>query len=107
MGLAQHDSRECPHCGATFTVFSVFNRDVRCMTKGWLRRHAKKCKDRTPAERRKWAKPYIGKDRYESSLVVDMTHPGMLDATSDTQPTRDHGPHPEERHQREVDGHEE
>jgi hypothetical protein len=91
MGVDQLDSRECPHCGATFTVFSVFNRDVRCMTKGWLKRHTHKCKDRTPAQRRKWAKPYIGKDRYESALVVDMTHPGMCDQPSHSEVTNDQG----------------
>jgi uncharacterized C2H2 Zn-finger protein len=80
VGVQHRDSEECPHCGAVFSVLSIFNRDVRCMTRGWLKRHSWKCKERTPAERRKWAKPYIGKDRVDSALVVDMEHPGMIDS---------------------------
>jgi hypothetical protein len=51
--------------------------DALC--KIWRRRHERGCERRTPAQRRKWAKKYEGLDSSESSIVVDMTHPGFID----------------------------
>nr|CEK42272.1 hypothetical protein PQBR57_0319 [Pseudomonas fluorescens SBW25] len=33
--------------------------------------------NKTPGERRSWAKKYVGKDTTESSLTVDLDHPGF------------------------------
>jgi hypothetical protein len=30
----------------------------------------------------KWARPYLGKDQYESSVVINLDHPGMRIATT-------------------------
>lgn len=70
----------CDHCGAEFYLFTIFNRDMQALCKIWKRRHERGCKDRTPAQRRKWAAKYVGKDRYESSIVVDMTNAGFIEA---------------------------
>ena len=59
---------------------SQLNRDMQALCKIWKRRHERGCKDRTPAQRRKWAAKYVGKDRYESSIVVDMTNAGFIEA---------------------------
>jgi hypothetical protein len=67
----------CDHCGAEFRLFSIFNRDMQGLCKVWKRRHERACKNRTSEQRLKWAKPYIGKDRYEGSIVVDVNHPGF------------------------------
>lgn len=67
----------CEYCGAEFRLFSIFNRDMQGLTKGWKRRHEFACSKRTPLERLKWAKPYIGKDKFESSIVVDIEHEGF------------------------------
>ena len=40
------------------------------------------CEKRTPAQRRAWAKKYVGLDTTESSIVVDLTHPGFVDGDS-------------------------
>lgn len=67
----------CSHCGAQYRLFSIFNKDMQGLTKAWKRRHERGCEKRTPQQRVTWAKPYIGKDRYESSIVVDLDHPGF------------------------------
>jgi len=67
----------CQYCGAEYRLFTIFNRDMQALCKIWRRRHERTCKDRTPAERRKWAKKYEGKDAGESSLTVDLEHPGF------------------------------
>ena len=69
----------CEHCGSEFRLFTIFNRDMQGLCKAWKRRHERACVKRSPKQRRNWAKPYTGKDRYESSLVVDMNHPGFQD----------------------------
>ncbi len=69
----------CEYCGAIFRLFTIFNRDMQGLCKAWKRRHEKRCKNRSPAQRRKWAKPYVGKDRFESSIVVDLNDPGFQD----------------------------
>lgn len=73
----------CDHCGAEYRLFTIFNRDMQALCNGWKRRHERGCKTRTPAQRRKWAKPYIGKDRIDSSIVVDMGHPGFQEMAGD------------------------
>jgi len=45
------------------------------LCRAWKGRHERACEMKTPAQRRKWAKPYIGKDTVDSSIVVDMSHP--------------------------------
>lgn len=73
----------CDHCGAEYRLFTIPNRDMQALCNGWKRRHERGCKTRTPAQRRKWATPYIGKDRLDSSIVVDGTHPGLQDASAE------------------------
>lgn len=67
----------CDHCGAEFRLFTIFNRDMQGLARGWKRRHERGCKNRTPEQRVRWAKPHIDKDRCESSIVVDLTHSGF------------------------------
>lgn len=80
MSLNNQGMSYCAHCGAEFHLFSIFNRDMQGLCNVWKRRHERACSQRTPEQRQKWAKPYVGKDRYESSLVVDLSHPGFLTA---------------------------
>lgn len=68
----------CSYCGAEYRLFTIFKKDMNGLAKAWKWRHERKCSRRTPAQRVKWAKPYVGKDRYESSLVVDLEHPGFI-----------------------------
>jgi len=77
MGYDSLGYASCQYCGAEFRLFTIFPRDMGGLARAWKIRHERKCKNRTPAQRLRWAKPYIGKDRYESSLVVDLTHPGF------------------------------
>lgn len=77
MGFDSSGYSCCTHCGAEFRLFTIFSRDMQGLCKVWKRRHESACSKRTPEQRLKWAKPYIGKARYESSLVVDLTHPGF------------------------------
>lgn len=72
-----HGFAYCQYCGAEYRLFTIFNRDMQGLCKAWKQRHERRCATRTPAERRKWAKPYVGKDRVDSSIVVDMAHPGF------------------------------
>lgn len=67
----------CRYCGAEYRLFSIFNRDMQGLCKAWRSRHERACSVRTPLERRKWARKYEGKDRYESSLIIDLTHEGF------------------------------
>lgn len=69
----------CDFCGAEFRLFTIFNRDMQGLCKVWKRRHERRCKSRTPSERRKWARKYAGLDRTESSLTVDLSHAGFQD----------------------------
>lgn len=69
----------CRYCGADYRLFTIFNRDMQGLCKAWKERHERKCEHRSPAQRRKWAKPYIGKDCADSSLTVDMGHSGFFD----------------------------
>lgn len=79
MGNNNYGFARCSHCGAEYRLFTIFNRDMQGLCKAWKGRHEHACEKRTPAQRRKWAKPYIGKDTVDSSIVVDMTHRGFAD----------------------------
>lgn len=79
MGGNNLGSASCDFCGAYYHLFSIFNRDMQALCKIWKRRHERTCRGRTPAQRRKWAKPYAERDRHESSLTVDLSHPGFQD----------------------------
>lgn len=67
----------CSFCGATYKLFTISNRDMQGLTKAWKGRHERTCRNRTPKERLKWAKKYIGKDSTESSITVDTDHEGF------------------------------
>jgi len=64
----------CKHFGAEYRLFTIFNRDMQGLSNAWKRRHELRCNRRTAAERLKWARPYIGKTRDDSSIVVDIEH---------------------------------
>lgn len=68
---------QCAHCGAEFRLFTIFNRDMQALCKNWRRRHERTCVERTPKQRRAWAKKYVGLDTTESSIVVDLGHAGF------------------------------
>lgn len=70
----------CTHCGAEFRLFTIFNRDMQGLAKAWKRRHEHGCAKRTPAQRLQWAKRYAGKDKHESSIVVDLNNSGFRSA---------------------------
>lgn len=74
----------CRYCGAEFRLFTIFNRDMSGLCKAWKSKHEFRCKDRTISQRLKWARPYVGKDRYESSIVIDLSHPGLIGETTET-----------------------
>lgn len=67
----------CKYCGAEYRLFSISNRDMQGLTKAWKRRHEQSCSKRTPEQRLKWAKPYIGKTTLDSSIILDTTHKGF------------------------------
>lgn len=73
-------SAHCSHCGAEYRLFTIFNRDMRGLCKAWRGRHERGCVKRTPAQRRAWARKYEGKDYVESSIIVNLDHPGFQDA---------------------------
>ena len=77
MSLNNCGYSRCSYCGAEFRLFTIHNRDMQGLSKVWKSRHERGCEKRTPAQRVKWAKPYIGKDVMDSSLVVDLNHPGF------------------------------
>ena len=54
-----------------------FNRDMQRLCRAWLSRHERPCATRTPEQRRAWAQKYVGKDFTESSLTVNLEHPGF------------------------------
>lgn len=79
MGVSNTGHAICNFCGAEFRLFTIFNRDMQGLCKAWRRKHEHKCRSRLPAERHKWARLYIGKDSSESSITVDLSHPGFQD----------------------------
>ncbi|MBA9859507.1 hypothetical protein [Ralstonia insidiosa] len=84
MGINNTGYACCKHCGAEFRLYTIFNRDMQGLCKVWKHRHERACAKRTPAQRRQWARPYAGKDQYESSLTVDLSHAGFNDLPSET-----------------------
>lgn len=79
MGVNTLGQACCRFCGAQFRLFTIFNRDMQGLCKAWKRRHERACCRRTPVQRRRWALRYAGKDVTESSLVVDLAHPGFAE----------------------------
>lgn len=77
MGVNNTGYACCDHCGAEFRLFTIFNRDMQGLAKVWKRRHERACAKRTPAQRLAWARPYVGKDRTDSSIVVHTSHAGF------------------------------
>jgi hypothetical protein len=77
MGIENLGFAVCQHCGSQFRLFTIFNRDMGGLCKAWRNRHEPACANRTPSQRLAWARPYIGKNRTESSLVVDVAHDGF------------------------------
>lgn len=77
MAVSNTGMAYCEHCGAQFRLFSIMNKDMQGLCKVWKRRHEHGCSQKTPAQRVKWAKKYIGKDYTDSSITVDMSHPGF------------------------------
>lgn len=69
----------CEYCHAEFRLFTIFKKDMGGLAKAWKRRHERKCKNRTPSQRRQWARPYIGKSSVDSSIVVDIEHSAFKD----------------------------
>ncbi|WP_177346353.1 MULTISPECIES: hypothetical protein [Pseudomonas] len=67
----------CSHCGAAYRLSSDFKRDMQRLCNAWLSRHVRACATRSPAQRRSWAQKYVGKDFNESSLTVNLEHPGF------------------------------
>ncbi len=84
MGASSTGFAFCTHCGAQFRLFTIMNRDMEGLCKAWKGRHERACKKRSPAERRKWARPYVDKSSIESSILVDLTHTGFQDQVSKT-----------------------
>ena len=82
MGISNTGFSSCKHCGAEYRLFTIFNRDMQGLCRAWKRRHENRCAKRTPAERRAWAKKYVGLDTTESSITLDLQHEGFQDATA-------------------------
>lgn len=82
MGASNTGHAICAHCGAEYHLFTIFNRDMQGLATGWRKRHERACAARSPAQRNAWARPYLGKDRYESSIVVNPEHEGLKDPAS-------------------------
>jgi hypothetical protein len=64
----------CRYCGATYRMFTIFDKNLQGLTRAWRNRHERKCAQRTPAQRTKWAKKYLHDD---SSITVDLEHEGF------------------------------
>jgi hypothetical protein len=64
----------CRHCGATYRMFTIFDKNLQGLARAWRNRHEKKCAKRTPEQRGKWAKQYLHDD---SSITVDLEHDGF------------------------------
>lgn len=79
MGVSTTGQSRCRHCGAEYRLFTIFNRDMQGLCKAWRGRHERTCSSRTPAQRRAWAKKYVGLDSTDSSLTVDLEHAGFQD----------------------------
>jgi len=85
MGSNNTGFASCKHCGAEFRLFTIFNRDMQALCKIWKRRHEHACYAKTPAQRRTWAKKFVGKDEMASSLTVDINHAGFIESILEKQ----------------------
>jgi hypothetical protein len=47
MSVNNFGSARCRHCGAEFKLFTIFNRDMQALCKGWKRRHERSCGKRS------------------------------------------------------------
>lgn len=83
MGVNNKGHAICKHCGAEYSIFTIFNRDMQGLAKVWRRRHERGCEKRTPAERRKWAKRNASTDDGERAIWVDLDHPGFQDVSAE------------------------
>lgn len=72
-------SSKCRYCGAEYRLFTIFNRDMQGLCKAWKARHERGCENKTPAQRRAWAKKFVDKDDTESNITVDLEHPAFQD----------------------------
>lgn len=88
MGTNNTGYAECAHCGAEYRLFTIFNRDMQALCKIWKRRHERACAGRTPKQRLAWARKYVGKDCSESSIVLDLSHPGFKTDLAEVSPAR-------------------
>lgn len=68
---------QCSHCGAAYRLVTEHNRDMQRLCRAWLSRHERPCATKTPEQRRAWAQKYVGKDFTDSSLTVNLEHPGF------------------------------
>lgn len=78
MGIDNLGFARCKYCNAEYRVFSISNRHMGGLAKGWKYRHERACLQRTEDERMKWAKKYIGKDRTESSIIIPSDFDGSI-----------------------------
>lgn len=79
MGVSNSANAVCRVCGAEYRLFTIFNRDMQGLCNAWRNRHERTCKERTPSQRRAWARKYADKDTTESSITLDLDHPGFRD----------------------------
>lgn len=77
MGVSNTGMSYCVHCGAQFRLFSIMNKDMLGLCKVWKMRHERSCSKKTPEQRVKWAAKYVGRDTTDSSITVDLGHPGF------------------------------
>jgi hypothetical protein len=77
MGVSNTGVAYCEHCGAQFRLFTIMNKDMQGLCNAWKKRHERGCALKTPDQRLKWARKYLGKDTVESSIVVYVDHPGF------------------------------
>lgn len=77
MGVSHTGFACCKYCGAEYRLFTIYNKDMQGFCKAWRNRHERACKDKTPAQRRKWAAKYQGAGVVDSPIVVDLGHKGF------------------------------
>lgn len=77
MGVSNTGCATCRICGAQYRLFTISNRDMQGLCNAWKGRHEYGCRNRTPEQRLRWARKYVGKDTVESSITVDLDHAGF------------------------------
>lgn len=75
----------CRHCGSEYRLFTISNRDMQGLCEAWRVRHERGCSARTPAQRKAWARKYVGLSPLDSSIIVDLTHPGYTSSSKEAQ----------------------